>query len=258
MKKLLVAITSIFLCEYGHAAISRVQKAISDSCSTTISANTAGNLLVVFCEGQTTYPTAVSDNAAGGSNTYTEVTGARGALSGPVGATTVWYSRTTNSGATTVTCTSASDCYGSGVREYSGALASGDPVDTSSGSVSTGCTGTSCLGAPVTTTDAGAVIIGYAIPGNSITAVDSPFTDFLGGTANGHAFADYLPGTTVTANQATWTDSSSGDSVGSSVVAFKAEGGGGGGPSGPGSINTTPGFGSINSLPGTGSINSVR
>lgn len=202
-------------------AITRVQKAISDTCATTISANVSGNILIVFCEGQTGYPTAVSDNATGGSNTYTEVTASRGGLFGPVGATNIWYSQTIHGGATTVTCTSASDCYGSGVREYSGALASGSPVDVSSGSVQVGCTSTTnCPSAPVTTTNAGDAIISVGIPGSSITGVNSPFGDFQGGTGNGQAWADYIPGSTVSGSSATWNDSSGSDAVGSSIVAI--------------------------------------
>lgn len=253
MKRLIAIVLSIFASSQSWAAITRVQKAIADSCATTISANVAGNLLVVFCEGETAHATGVTDNASGGSNTYTRVDGSGGGLNGSVGPTTIWYSQTARSGATTVTCASSPGCYGSGVREYAGALASGDPVDASSGTVSIGCTGgSSCNGATITTTDAGAVIVAVAIPGSSITGVASPYdVDFLGGTSNGQAFADYIPGTTVTDSIAVWSDSNPSDAVGSSVAAFKAAATA---AATTGSVTTIPGSGSITTLPGTGSI----
>jgi hypothetical protein len=200
------------MCHSSWAAVALVNKSISDTCSVTIPSSVAGNLIAVFCEGTDSRPTNVTDNASGGSNTYTEVVGSRGAFSSGVGETSIWYSQTVRGGATTVTCTPVSDCYGSGANEYSGVLASGNPVDVSSGTVFILCIGgTSCSGAVITTTNAGDVIF---------TVVGSPYTDFLGGTGNGQATSNYIPGAIVTSSSATWSDSNPGDAVGSSVVAF--------------------------------------
>lgn len=217
----------LFFASPSFGAITLVQKVISDACSVTISANTSGNLLAVGCESQSsTLPASVTDNASGGSNTYTEVVGSRGGLSGGVAATNIFYSQTTHAGATTVTC--AGSCYGAAVYEYSGALASGNPVDTSSGTVSITCSSGLCTGAQVTTTDAGDVIFSYIAPFNSILSVAAPYTDFLGATSNGQASCDYIPGSTVTNSAAVWTSSVSGDITGTSVAAFLPAAGGGG------------------------------
>lgn len=217
----------LFLCSPSYGVIALVNSAISDSCSVTTTASTAGNLIAVYCEADSgTHPASVSDNGSGGSNTYTEVTGARGGLSG-IAATGIFYSQTTHAGVTTVTCSGS--CFGSAAYEYSGALASGSPVDTSSGSVTQNCISGICTGAPVTTLNSGDVIFTAVVPANSILSVAAPYTDFLGGTGNGHASADYLPGTIVTASAAVWTSSNSGDQIGTSVAAFLPASGGGGG-----------------------------
>lgn len=224
----------LFLClPCAEAAITLVQKVTPNTgggCSTTISANTSGNLLAVFCNSDTgSYCTNVTDNASGGSNTYTEVTGSRGAFSGSIGTGNIFYSQTAHGGATVVTCgTGCTGCLGNSVYEYSGALASGSPVDTSSGSVAQVCSGTNCTGAAVTTTNSGDVIFTGVVPGNSVTAVAAPYTDFLNNATNGNASADYIPGTTVSNNSAVWT-SASGDTFGTSVAAFLPAAGGGGG-----------------------------
>lgn len=256
MKKLIFIVLLTASPSWG--AIALVQKVISDSCSNTISANAAGNLLVVACEGQTTYPTAVADNASGGSNTYNEIVPSRAGLFGNVGLTSVWYSQTAHSGATTVTCTSASDCYGSAVYEYSGALASGNPVDTSSGSVSTGCSAASCSGPSITTTNSGDVIFAYSIPGVSITAVGAPYANFLGGTGNGQGAADYLPGSTVSGHQVVWTDSSGGDSVGTTTAAFLPAEESPPPPSSPTGILTTSGSAGLTTTNGSNGLISTR
>lgn len=220
------AVLCLFFASPSFGAIALVHKAISDSCSVTIIANASGNLLATFCESQSATPAAsVTDNASGGSNTYTEVVGSRGGLSGGVAATNIFYSQTTHAGATTVTCSGS--CYGAAVYEYSGALASGNPVDTSSGTVQVNCTAGSCTGAQVTTINAGDVIFSGVAPGNSILSVAAPYTDFLGATSNGQASCDYIPGTTVTNSAAVWTSSVSGDITGTSVVAFLPAAGGG-------------------------------
>lgn len=198
--------------------VQKVNPNTGGSCATTISANTAGNLLAVYCESDSgTYATSVTDNASGGSNTYTEVVGSRGGFAGTA-VTNIFYSQTNHSGATVVTCNGT--CFGTSVYEYSGTLASGSPVDTSSGSVSQGCIATACTGAPVTTLNAGDVIFTGIVPGNNITSVAAPYTNFLQNATNGNGSADYLPGTTVTASAAVWTDSSSGDTYGTSVAVF--------------------------------------
>lgn len=204
-----------------------IQKVISDSCSATISANSVGDFVAVACESQSsTVAASVSDNASGGSNTYTEVVGSRGGLNGGVAATNIFYSQTTHAGATTVTC--AGSCYGAAVYIYNDRLASGNPVDTSSGTVSTNCVLGLCTGAPVTTLNSGDVIFSLIAPFNSILSVAAPYTDFLGGTSNGQASCDYIPGTTVMASAAVWTSSVSGDITGTSVAAFLPAAGGGG------------------------------
>ena len=224
-----IVFASLFVCSISYGVVALVHQAISDTCSTTITSSTSGNLLVVFCEAQdTNFATAVADNASGGSNTYTEIVGSHGNLIGVVAPTSIWYSQTTHGGATTVTCTSASDCYGSGVSEYSGALISGSPVDTSSGSLQTASIGTICTGAPVTTSNSGDVIFTAGIPLNGLTAVNAPYTDFLGGTGNGQATADYIPGSIVTTSSASWTCAVA-DAMASSVAAFLPAAGGGGG-----------------------------
>lgn len=229
-----------------------VHNAISDTCSTTITANTAGNLLAVFCEAQmTNFATNVTDNASGGSNTYTEVVGSRGILGAGVAPVSIWYSQTARGGATTVTCTTDSTCYGSGVNEYSGVLASGSPVDVSSGSLQTAAVGGFCAGAPISTTNTGDVIFTAAVPLVSITGVTAPYTDFLGGTGDGQASSDYIPGTTVSGSIASWACNPA-DAIATSVVAFLPAAAAGGTTLGV--IRTTPGTGTIFTTPGTGII----
>lgn len=240
----------IFSCSYSHATEALVQHAISDTCSVTITASGL-NILAVMCEGQTSYATAVADDASGGSNSYTEVIGSRGGFATNVGLTSIWYTQATHSGATTLTCTSSSSCYGTAAWEISGGLMAGNPVDASSGTINIGCISTSCTGAAITTANAGSFIVTGAAPGVGLTGVGAPYTDFLGGTANGQAMCDYLPGTTVSNSAAVWTDSSPGDAVGSSAVAFLPAASAAAPVSG---ITVTPGSGSIKIAPGSGFI----
>lgn len=201
------------------AAINLVNSANSSTTSSqTINPDTAGNLLAVgcICSSQCT---GVTDNASGGTNSYSEVVGSRATYtSGSPFPQSVWYSQIVFGGATSVTCD------GSGaeivaVYEYSG-ISPGNPVDTSSGTTDAVCSGTACPGPPITTTNAGDVIFGFTDPGQSISSVNSPWGNFIENSTTGFGSADYFPSTIVTSNQAGWVDAASGDSYASSAVAF--------------------------------------
>lgn len=226
MRKLIALLFLSTPCWSAISLIQKVHPTTGGSCITPITATTAGDFIAVACESDTSgYATNVTDNGSGGSNTYTEILGSRGGITAVAATTSIWYTQSTHGGVTSVTCTTPSGCFGTAVYTYSGVLASGNPVDSSTGSVQQTGSGSSDLGAPTTTTNSGDVIFTFIVPLNSITAVAAPYTNFIENTTNGDASADYLPGTTLTNNQANWTDSGSGGGYGTSVAAFLPAGG---------------------------------
>jgi hypothetical protein len=160
----------------------------------------SGNLLAVVL---TYYPvsantvTSMTDNATGGSNTYTQVPGAFG-LTGtpPAGTTDIWYCPNCKSGATTLTITfSATVTFQQGgLLEYSG-VALSSPIDVAG--VVTQQTGATTSGPNLTITNAGDVLVAVCNVGNTVTGVNAPWVS-EGNPNNQSAVAQYLPGATGT------------------------------------------------------------
>ena len=220
MKKIIVIL--LCLCQSSWGTITLVHSTVQGgfTASLTIPSTIAGNFLVVACICDATPCTGIMDNATGGTNTYIDIPLARSTYTatGPF-PESIYYSQTIHNGATSVTCVGGSADLVS-VYEYSGVLASGNPVDVSSGTTGQLCSGTSCLGGKITTTNAGDVIFGTGDQGQQWTAITSPWTDGIFSGVTGQAAADYIPGVIVTSNQANWTDNTSGDHYASSTVAF--------------------------------------
>lgn len=237
----------LLLAGPSWAGIAVVETLGAAGCGVTISP-TVGELVGVACESQSnTFAASVTDDASGGSNTYTESVPSRGGLAGTA-VTNFFTAHIANASATTVTC--AGSCYGARVFRLSGGLAAGDPVDASTGSVTQGCVGTDCTAPPISTTDAGDAILSFCAPGNSMTSVAAPYANFVT-DGNGSGSGTYIPGTTVTNNSAVFTGSSGGDIFGCSVVALKPAASGA-----PAAQNLiiSPGSGNLTIAPGAGTL----
>lgn len=218
--KRIAFILAIFLASPSWAVYSLVHKnAHATACSSTVASTTAGNLNVVFCESSSsTPPPSVTDDATGGSNTYTEVVGSRGSLNSGVATMNIFYSQTVHSGATSVTC-GGGTCFGSAMYEYSGGLASGNPVDVSTGSLQLNCSGTTCTCNTLSnTTNSGDLIFAASAPNATMTGVASPYGNFES-DANGSGTADYIPASTLSGHATVWTGTN-GDSFACGTVAF--------------------------------------
>lgn len=193
-----------------------VHSAIATTAAVTVTATTAGNTMIVFCNATATgSPTGVTDNGAGGSDTYTEVTTARGKLTSGFWST-AFYSTNIKAGVTTVTCagTGAED---TGAFEVSG-TALGVPIDISSGTVGGVCSGTTCTSKAMTTKNQKDLLLSYSVPTGHMTAAVSPWGGFLV-DANGPAIESYSPNKIVTLSTSVWTDNTSADNFGTSDVA---------------------------------------
>jgi hypothetical protein len=160
----------------------------------------SGNLLVVAI---TYFPntvasiTSVTDNATGGSNTYTQVPSAYAHIAaGSNGSSDLWYCANCKSGATTVTINfSVTVTFEQGgVLEYSGAALS-SPVDVSNNVSNGSAAATTFTGPTLATTNPGDVVVAVCNPFNTVTAVTAPFTS-RGNVNNAAADSDYIPGAT--------------------------------------------------------------
>jgi hypothetical protein len=199
VKKTIALILCISVPSWG--AIGFVQHQGNTTAALTVTSTGTGDSMVVYCMCTTGYCTGVTDNATGGSSTYTEVLGARGLLTGFQ--CNAFVAGTLKSGATTVTC-AGSGAGETNAFEYSGVNTS-SPVDVSTGTVNGSANGTISTGKALTTTNAGDVISSYIVPSGSASGVSSPYGHLIE-NGDGVSSADYTPGTVVTSS-ATWTGS---------------------------------------------------
>lgn len=214
IKKIFVIGLTLLLSYPCEAAIGFVQHVVGTTTPLTVASTGSGNILVVICASNTPGCSGITDNATGGSNTYTAVGGSAGSDVGFTGE--IFVAANSKSGATSISAGSLSN----GMLhffEYTGAATS-NPVDTSTGTTSGTCSGTTATSHNMTTTNTEDMVISGAFAGASITAVASPYGHFIE-DANGDGSADWAPGST-SATGAVWTCLNSGDSFENSAVAI--------------------------------------
>lgn len=218
MKKLLVLLLCLInVCLLCWAQGTVVQHTVGTTAAITVPSTSAGTAMIVFCNATATgSPTGVTDNGAGGSDTYTEVTTARGKEAAGFWST-AFYSNNIKAGVTTVTC-AGSGAEDTAAFEVSGQPATGVPIDVSTGTVGGLCVGTTCTSKAVTTKNQKDLLLSYLVPAAHVTAAVSPWGGFLA-DVNGVGSESYSPNKIVTLSTSVWTDNTSGDAFGTSDVA---------------------------------------
>lgn len=219
----------------GSATFTIIQHQLTETASTVsslaltgLAPSTAGNTNLV-CFGNSGVATSVSvtDNATGGSNTYTHETSADSiTIAGP-GILTYCYDSisTARGGATQVTATiSATEPYML-VGFFEIHKSSGSVTFDAGGGVSSGVgVGTAVSGASVTTTGPTGFVAAMVIVNNGpITANPAGGNAFISGgdlSADGNAQASLLS-LSATGHQPVWTDSASADDFAASTVSYK-------------------------------------
>jgi hypothetical protein len=212
-----LSVTATFKANTSWAMVNKASK--GGITSLTIPATGSGHLIAValIFNGSTSVA-SLSDNAAGGSNTYVSA-GAR-STSG-VWSTEIWYAVKSKSGATVVTPTLAGSApqIQMTVWEVSGLSASTpDATNTSSGSLTLNNT----PGPAVTTKQVGDFIVSIMLANTSdLSAITSgnAFTDDFGSDGNGWA---HLTSNSASAGtyQASWYTASPSGQYCASTVAF--------------------------------------
>lgn len=211
--------TTTTLTEQSASAASNVS---GKTLTVSIPATTAGDMIVVAVGGSSSSRTvsSVTDNAIGGSNTYTQVSNARHTATNIFA--DVWVSlKTANSGATVVTITYSNNVTLRDAEVWVVSGFSNATVDVVSG-INNGVTsGGTSTGASVTTTTPVEFIAAFITSSATVTANPKTGNEFTSGgdiNGNGDAGASLIT-TTAGAHQPVWTDT--GTAFASATVAFK-------------------------------------
>jgi hypothetical protein len=188
------------------------------SLSATVTPTTANDLLVVgvqFAVGTTI--ASVSDNAEGGTSTFSAIPGSHARNAHADGNVAIWYTPSANAGATAVTATAGTaSVYTVVVWEFATAQAA--TVDIASG-LSDQASSTTPVAPALTTMNAGELVVAIGIVATSISQLQ-PGNEFTNDAlANGNGWAHITSATAPGgAHQAAW-DSTAGTYC-SSAVAF--------------------------------------
>jgi predicted RecA/RadA family phage recombinase len=188
------------------------------SLAATLMPTTVGDLLVVgvqFAVGTTI--ASVSDNAEGGTSTFSAIPGSHARNAHADGNVAIWYTPSANAGATAVTATAGTaSVYTVVVWEFATAQAA--TVDIASG-LSDQASSTTPVAPALTTMNAGELVVAIGIVATSISQLQ-PGNEFTNDTlANANGWAHITSATAPAgAHQAAW-DSTAGTYC-SSAVAF--------------------------------------
>lgn len=174
-----------------------------------------------ICEGgATNNVSSITDNATGGTSTWqTSGAGSRGSDASTAITCETWFSYI-KSGATTMTINTAGGNVWAYVYELNG-IATASPVDVVGNCTTCTGSGTSNVGASLTTGSAGDFIAGADAPdAGSITACSAGYT--ADSTASGIGFCHFTSTAAAAgAHQITYTNTSSGDHYTTTDATFK-------------------------------------
>lgn len=199
MKKFIAVLICLGIASPSWAAIIRVQHLTTDSTANantvtlTVTALTAGNLIVVVGMGSgSDTVSSITDNG-GTPNTYVQVTSARGLEAAGGRWCDIWYAKNSNGGATTVTLTVGATNTNRKiimVWEVSG-IDTTSPLDGNGTHVNDGAATTTPLGAAITTTNANDFLAAaLRTAGTTSTEKDATYTlDNITTTGNGLSYA---------------------------------------------------------------------
>ncbi|HMD31667.1 MAG TPA: hypothetical protein VKG84_07140 [Candidatus Acidoferrales bacterium] len=228
---------SIVQHQKGTSTASAVTVAVS------VTSTSAGNSLIA-CPANLGNRTVsgVTDNAAGGTNTYTQGVGSQDTQNNTtVGNVDCWYALNTSHGgatAITVTFSGAAGTFGKAVFFYEVAGFTTAAFDAAANLAGAGQgAGTTDTGAPVTTTSTKGFVVGIICSAAFVASNPASGNAFnAGGDTDGAVTgcaAASLISTTAAAHTPVWTDGASGRVFNSSTTAFKETAGGGGGTKQP-------------------------
>ena len=198
------------------ALVQSAATAASSPVSLTISATTSSHLILVLVTGpgSSATVTSITDNATGGSNSYHQVTSARGSVASTENSfSDLWYAENINPGATSITVTSSGASFILvEAFEFSGMVTSGSPDGSGANVSNATASGTSALGASLTTSTSDVLYCGGDLSG--LSAVSS------GWTIDGDGDGAYMLNSVVGTLQPTFTVTS-GTPYEASCAAFK-------------------------------------
>jgi hypothetical protein len=168
----------------------------------------AGNDIVCMVEivDNTKAISSVVSNAGAGNKTFTESSGSKALNSTLDTFMEAWY-LTNAAAATSVTVTATASIGGLFCFQYANA---GVVIDTQS-AVNNLAAAASQNGPAITTSVSGDVIVAGFADSNSCASANSPYnTDFIADSTSGHCASDHIISGTVSAEKATFNDSSTG------------------------------------------------
>jgi hypothetical protein len=179
----------------------------SASVSVTMTSTKADDLLVV---GVQTAPGAtimnVSDNAPGGTSTFSTIIGSMASNAVGDGGVDVWYTPTANAGATSVTATTKDSIYGLVVWEF--ATAQPSTVDAVE-ALSDQAASTVPMSPSVVAENAGELVIAITVTAGTVTTIQSGNEFTNDAKPNGNGFAHITSATAAAGpHQAAWDSNS--------------------------------------------------